>query len=140
MSILTLFVAIPLLMLAGLWLAKNDGQVRGVMVVGATALLALAAWLTVYFVQQRSAGNSADMLLTYSVTWFAPLHIAYSVGVDGISVVMILLSAIIVFHRNVCKLAASAHEEGVFPLVRATFVGCVRLLHFHRHVHHVHVL
>ncbi|MDY4667028.1 MAG: NADH-quinone oxidoreductase subunit M [Prevotella sp.] len=97
MSILTLFVAIPLLMLAGLWLAKNDGQVRGVMVVGATALLALAAWLTVYFVQQRSAGNSADMLLTYSVTWFAPLHIAYSVGVDGISVVMILLSAIIVF-------------------------------------------
>ena len=97
MSILTLFVAIPLLMLAGLWLAKNDGQVRGVMVVGATALLALAAWLTEYFVQQRSAGNSADMLLTYSVTWFAPLHIAYSVGVDGISVVMILLSAIIVF-------------------------------------------
>lgn len=52
MSILTLFVAIPLLMLAGLWLAKNDGQVRGVMVVGATALLALAAWLTVYFVQR----------------------------------------------------------------------------------------
>ena len=34
MSILTLFVVIPVLMLIGLWLAKNDNQVRGVMVVG----------------------------------------------------------------------------------------------------------
>ena len=39
MSILTLFVVIPVLMLVGLWLSKNDNQVRGVMVVGATALL-----------------------------------------------------------------------------------------------------
>ena len=38
MSILTLFVVIPVLMLIGLWLAKNDNQVRGVMVVGASAL------------------------------------------------------------------------------------------------------
>ena len=37
------------------------------------------------------------MLLTYSVPWFKPLNIAYSVGVDGISVVMLLLSSIIVF-------------------------------------------
>ena len=97
MSILTLFVVIPTLMLFGLWLAKSLNQVRGVMVVGATALLALSIWLTIYFVNQRDNGNTATMLLTYSVTWFEPLKIAYSVGVDGISVVMILLSAIIVF-------------------------------------------
>lgn len=97
MSILTLFVVIPLLMLLGLWLSKNLNQVRGVMVVGATALLALSIWLTVYYIDQRASGNTANMLLTYSVTWFEPLKIAYSVGVDGISVVMILLSAIIVF-------------------------------------------
>ena len=97
MSILTLFVVIPLLMLLGLWLSKNLNQVRGVMIVGATALLALSIWLTVYFIDQRASGNTANMLLTYSVTWFEPLKIAYSVGVDGISVVMILLSAIIVF-------------------------------------------
>ena len=35
MNILTLFVVIPVLMLIGLWLSKNDNQVRGVMVVGA---------------------------------------------------------------------------------------------------------
>ena len=37
------------------------------------------------------------MLLTDSVVWYAPLNIHYAVGVDGISVAMLLLSAIIVF-------------------------------------------
>ena len=97
MSILTLFVVIPALMLLGLWLAKSLNQVRGVMVVGASCLLALSIWLTVYFVQQRAAGNADVMLLTASTPWFKPLNIAYSVGVDGISVVMLLLSSIIVF-------------------------------------------
>ena len=97
MSILTLFVVIPALMLLGLWLARNLNQVRGVMVVGASCLLALSIWLTIYFIQQRAAGNTDSMLLTYSIPWFKPLNIAYAVGVDGISVVMLLLSSIIVF-------------------------------------------
>ena len=97
MSILSVFVLIPALMLLGLWLAKNLNQVRGVMVTGASCLLALSIWLTIYFVQERASGNTAEMLLTYSVPWFKPLNIAYSVGVDGISVVMLLLSSIIVF-------------------------------------------
>ncbi|MCR4918614.1 MAG: NADH-quinone oxidoreductase subunit M [Prevotella sp.] len=97
MSILSLFVVIPAVMLLGLWLAKNLNQVRGVMVAGASCLLALSVWLTIYFVQQRAAGNTAEMLLTYSTPWFPALNIAYSVGVDGISVVMLLLSSIIVF-------------------------------------------
>ena len=84
-------------MLLGLWLSKNLNQVRGVMVVGASCLLALSIWLTVYFVQQRAAGNTDVMLLAKSIPWFKPLNIAYAVGVDGISVVMLLLSSIIVF-------------------------------------------
>ena len=97
MNILTLFVVIPTLMLLGLWLAKNLNQVRGVMVVGASCLLALSIWLTVYFIQQRAAGNVDPMLLVSRLPWFKPLHIEYAIGVDGISVVMLLLSSIIVF-------------------------------------------
>ena len=84
-------------MLLGLWLARNINQVRGVMVAGSTCLLALSAWLTLDFISQRAAGNTAEMLYTYSTVWLAPLNIAYAVGVDGISVVMLLLSSIIVF-------------------------------------------
>ena len=64
MSILTLFVIIPVLMLAGLWAARNINQVRGVMVAGATCLVALSTWLTIDFMTQRAAGNSAEMLYT----------------------------------------------------------------------------
>ena len=97
MNILSLFVLIPALMLLGLWAARSINQVRGVMVAGASALLALSVWLTVAYLQARGAGETAEMLFTDSVMWYAPLHICYSVGVDGISVVMLLLSAIIVF-------------------------------------------
>ena len=97
MNILSLFVLIPALMMLGLWAARNVNQVRGVMVTGASALLVLSVWLTVAYLQARGAGETAEMLFTDSVMWYAPLHICYSVGVDGISVVMLLLSAIIVF-------------------------------------------
>ena len=94
---LSTFVFIPLVMLLGLWLAKNVNQVRGVMVAGSTALLALSIHLTARFLGDRAAGDTAEMLYTGAISWFEPLNICYSVGVDGISVAMILLSAIIVF-------------------------------------------
>ena len=85
------------LFLLGLWLAKGVKAVRGVMVVGSAALLALAIYLTIDFLGQRAAGNDAEMLYQASFTWFEPLKISYRTGVDGISVAMLLLSAIIVF-------------------------------------------
>ena len=84
-------------MLLGLWIARNVNQVRGVMVAGSTLLLILAAYLTVSYIGLRNGGATEEMLFTDSITWYAPLHIAYSVGVDGISVVMLLLSSIVVF-------------------------------------------
>ena len=85
MSILSLFVVIPALMLLGLWLARNLNQVRGVMVAGSSCLLLLSIWLTVTFIQMRAAGNNAEMLFTDSIPWFEPLNIEYAVGVDGAS-------------------------------------------------------
>ena len=114
MSILTLFVVIPVLLLLGLWFSKNLAQVRGVMVAGASALLVLAIWLTVTFIQMRHAGNTDPMLFTYSVAWFPSLHIAYSVGVDGISVVMLLLSAIIVFTGTFASWQAMSNHKEYF--------------------------
>ena len=76
MSILTLFVVIPVLMLLGLWLARNLNQVRGVMVVGSTLLLALSIYLTIAFIQARNAGNHDVMLFTASHMWFAPLNLS----------------------------------------------------------------
>ena len=84
-------------MLGGLWLARGIKQIRAVMVTGASALLAASVALTVMYLQARSAGDTAEMLFTSSIAWYPSLNICYSVGVDGISVAMLLLSAIIVF-------------------------------------------
>ena len=97
MNFLSIFVLIPLLMLAGLWAARGIKAIRGVMVTGASALLIASVVLTFMYLGERSAGNTAEMLFRADTLWYAPLHISYSVGVDGISVAMLLLSAIIVF-------------------------------------------
>ena len=97
MNFLSLFVLVPLLMMLGLWVARNVNQVRAVMVAGASALLVLAVTLSVLYLRERAGGATAEMLFTASHVWYAPLNIHYAVGVDGISVVMLLLSAVIVF-------------------------------------------
>ncbi len=96
-NILIYFVIVPLLMLGGLALSKSVKQVRAVAVTGATALMLLAAYLVIEFLSLRAAGDASPMLFTDSWTWFAPLNINLALGVDGISVVMIVLSAFIVF-------------------------------------------
>lgn len=63
MNILSLFVLVPLLMLLGLWIARNLNQVRGVMVAGSSILLVLAAYLTVSYIGLRNGGATEEMLL-----------------------------------------------------------------------------
>ena len=96
-NILVIFVIIPLLMLAGLWAARNTSQVKAVMVAGSSLLLALSIYLVFDYIGLRKAGETAEMLYTSSYVWYAPLDICFSLGVDGISVAMLLLSSIIVF-------------------------------------------
>ena len=97
MNFLSLFVLIPILMLGGLFLSRNMKQIRWVAATGASLLLVLSVVLTFLFLGERAAGNDAEMLFMAEMPWFTPLNINYSVGVDGISVAMLLLSSVIVF-------------------------------------------
>ena len=138
MNILSLFPAIPLIMMLGLWVSRNTRQIHAVMVTGASALLVLAVWLVLHYLGLRTGGADAEMLLTDSFMWYAPLNIHYSVGVDGISVAMLLLSAIIVF-----TFRFMADEDGcqrVLHVVLPPERRGIRFLHLDRPVHHVHVL
>ena len=96
-NILIYFVIIPLLMLGGFALCRSDKAVRTVAVAGSMALLALSVWLLVDYIALRQAGETAEMLYTGSWVWFAPLNIHLAVGVDGVSIAMLLLSSIIIF-------------------------------------------
>ena len=96
-NILIYFVVIPVLTLAGLAVCKNIKQVRAVSIVGATALMALGVYLLVEFLQLRAVGVADEMLFRGDWMWFESLNIKLSLGVDGISVSMLLLSCVIVF-------------------------------------------
>lgn len=96
-NLLIYFVVIPLLMLAGFALCKNEKQVRAVAITGSTLLLGLSVWVLCEYLGLRQAGVQDEMLFRGDWTWFAPLNINLSVGVDGISIAMLILSSIIVF-------------------------------------------
>ena len=97
MDILTLFVAIPVLTITGIVLVKDPKQTRLVSAIGMGIQLIMAGLLVYLYLSERSAGNSAEMLFVRNVEWFKSLNICYSVGVDGISVAMIALTALVVF-------------------------------------------
>lgn len=93
--ILSSFVLVPVVMLLAFLLCRNMKQIRAVGVAGAIVQVILALGLLYMFYQERAI-NAADMLFTYDVVWYKALNIHYSVGVDGISVLMILLTSVIV--------------------------------------------
>lgn len=97
MNILLLFIGIPLLMIVALFLTKNRKQILTVMVSGSTLLMLLSAIVTIEYVKARNGGIVDPYLFTSSVTWFKTLNVNFSLGVDGASIVMLCLSAIIVF-------------------------------------------
>lgn len=96
MNILSVLVLIPLATLLLLLLSRSQKYVRTVAVAGFGALLVFSAVLAVLFLRERAASDAA-MLFTADLVWYAPLNIHYAVGVDGISVLMILLSAVVGF-------------------------------------------
>lgn len=93
---LNLLLWIPLLTGVIILLCKELKQVRIVSFVGASFELVLSFVLLYQYWQERSAGNNAAFLFEKNFAWYAPLHINYQIGVDGISVAMILLTSFVV--------------------------------------------
>ena len=77
MNFLSIFVLIPLLMLAGLWAARGIKAIRGVMVTGASALLIASVVLTFMYLGERSAGSTAEMLFRADTVVYGSLRILY---------------------------------------------------------------
>ena len=76
--------------------AKNVKGVKLISLVGAAIQFVLAFFLLYAFRQQRLQGNFDDMLFQSNYAWFPSLNINFHVGVDGISIAMIMLTAFVV--------------------------------------------
>ena len=95
MDILSLFVTVPILTILALVFTKGLKQARLVSMVGSIIQLAMAINLVFAYFKEKAV-NNAIMVFTKDVIWFKQLNIHYSIGVDGISVALLLLTSIVV--------------------------------------------
>lgn len=97
MNILSWLVIIPLLTVTGILFLKDTRKVKLVSAIGMSVQLIVSAVVVYMYLTARKAGNMDEMLFVSSFEWFRTLHIYYTVGVDGVSVAMIALTAVVVF-------------------------------------------
>ena len=96
MNILNLLILIPLVTSLAVIGAQNNRHIKRIALGGSMVQLLAAVWITLLYRSMRAAGETAQMLFRSTTEWFSPLHINYAIGVDGISLVMILLTAMVV--------------------------------------------
>ena len=93
---LSLLIFLPVLTALGVLLVRDAKQVRAVALLGAVAQLFVCGFLLMAYTQEREAGNTAAFLFEQRAVWFAAFNIQYYAGVDGISVAMIMMTALVV--------------------------------------------
>lgn len=93
---LLLLILLPLISSVAVLLARNTTQVKWIALAGSAAQLLLAFFLLFAFNRETAAGNTSQVLFEMQYNWFPDWHISIHLGVDGIAVAMILLTAFIV--------------------------------------------
>ena len=92
---LLLLIGIPLLTAAAVLVSRSKQQVKWISLTGAIVQLAASFALLLAFQNQRAEGNTAQMLFDQNYKLFSSLNINFHIGVDGISVAMILLTSFV---------------------------------------------
>ena len=92
---LLLILFIPILTALGiLFVPKQQSKI--IALAGAIAQLVLTLFFFVAFNRERSIGNVYPILFEQQHTWFPSLGFSFHIGMDGISLSMILLTAFVV--------------------------------------------
>jgi NADH-quinone oxidoreductase subunit M len=92
---LSLLILAPMITTVAVLFCRGRNSIRWVSLAGVTVQLGLTAVLLALYWSQRANGNAAAMLFETRHAWFPALNINYDLGVDGISVAMILLTAFV---------------------------------------------
>ncbi len=95
MDILSLFVIVPILLIIALVFTKGLKQSRIVAMVGSIVQLSMSINLVFAYFKERAI-NQDIMVFTKDVVWFEQFNIHYAIGVDGISIALLLLTSIVV--------------------------------------------
>ncbi|MFN8264773.1 MAG: NADH-quinone oxidoreductase subunit M [Chitinophagaceae bacterium] len=95
MNLLILLIA-PLVTALAILPVKGLKQVRAIALAGSLLQLGLTFATLMSFLSERSSGKTNEFLLEQNFAWYRDLNINFHVGVDGISIAMMLLTAFVV--------------------------------------------
>jgi len=90
-------VLVPVITMVVIALFKEPKKVRIIAAVGMAVQLIQILFLLVAFFAERGAGNTSEMLFVTDVVWYKSLNIHYAVGIDGVSLSLILLTGVVIF-------------------------------------------
>jgi NADH-quinone oxidoreductase subunit M len=91
------FILVPALTALLIAFAKNSKQVKLLSASGMSLQLLQSLYLLYAFLAERASGNTEPVLFYNRFSWYDSLAISFDTGVDGISVAMIVLTAIVIF-------------------------------------------
>ena len=97
MDILTLLIIVPFLTFILIAFSRNSDQARKIAAIGMSIQLIQVINLVFQYFAERASGNVEQVVFQRDVMWFESLNIRYSIGVDGISVAMIVLTGLVIF-------------------------------------------
>src|ERR1043165_1467521 len=119
---LTLLIIVPFLTALSILFCKGLKQFRQLSLLGAVVQLGLSLFLLTEYWQLRSTSTS-QMLFESSYVWFKPLGINFHVGIDGISIAMILLTAFVVIAGVLVSWTTEKLSKEFFFLLMLLSVG-----------------
>lgn len=93
---LLLLIAAPLITAIAVLIAQNKSQVKIISLLGSFVQAGLAFWLLQSFLKEKEAGATAPLLFEQIYPLVKFWNINFHIGVDGISVAMILLTSFVV--------------------------------------------
>ena len=115
---LLLLIFIPFLTALGVLAAKGLKQVRTVAFIGSLLQLFLSFYLLNQYQNAKILGDTSLMLFEQSYAWFPSMGVNFHIGIDGISIAMILLTSLVVVAGVLVSYnMETLHKEFFFLLV-----------------------
>lgn len=93
---LSILIIIPFLTALFLIFCRNGEQVKWTAFIGSLVQLGASAFIFVKYLAAHKLAPATQFLFEEKHVWFKSLNINYHIGIDGISIAMILLTAIVV--------------------------------------------
>lgn len=132
MGICSWLIAIPFLTMLGVVFtpAKNWKAIRWISAIGCGIHLIVTGVMTYQFWQlaspelaQISSANLTTLYLVERLPWFESLGIQYFLGVDGISVAMVILTSLIIFTGSLASWYVDVRTKEFYALLLLLVTG-----------------